>query len=85
MKRKIYLFFEILFGILGTIGGWYMFLLMLGLVPDLTYTIPSLIIMFCGVATILAASLFGGPLMIKDAIETYRCNKELEPTDCFED
>lgn len=77
MKRELSLIFGAIIGIFGTIGGWYMFLLMFNLVPELEYGPISLLILFCGVTTVLGAQLFGGLWFLWDSIVVYRdCDNE---------
>jgi len=81
LSGKLDLFMGLLFGILGTIGGWWMFLNMIGFGPLFStlfdeFSPIGLLLGMCGLSTILTVLLFGGPCVIRDAIVSYR--KEAE-------
>ena len=72
MKRKIELFVGLVFGIGGTVGGWWILLTMFDLAPPLQFSILNLVIQVCTIATFFMALLVGGPYMIYDSIKNYR-------------
>lgn len=74
LSDKFDLFMGLLFGIPGTIGGWWMFLSMFGFRPEFPgpFTILNAIIAMITIATLYACLIFGGPFVIRDAIKNYR-------------
>ena len=79
MKRQIKFILYALFGVLGTIGGWWFFLSLFGFTPTFPgpFTLLNLIIGMVTIATLYSILLFGGPFIIYDSIKEYQKEGEV--------
>ena len=85
MKRELSLIFGLIIGILGTIGGWYMFLIIIGILEFPSFSVVKMIILLFGLTAMWAGALFYGPWILWEAIQNYRDSAVNEEEDCFEE
>ena len=73
LRDKLRFIFGGVFGILGTIGGWWFLLSIFGFQPKFPepFTLLNLIIGLVTIGTLSTALIAGGPIIIHDAIKEY--------------
>jgi hypothetical protein len=69
---KIKLGLSVVLGILVTWGGWWFFLVSIDVLPFPSFSIPTTIILLCGIAAMFCGMLGYGPIILYEAWIKYR-------------